>query len=655
MSIRRLVLLLAVSCVTLLSFSWHSMFADDWLPLDPADLKMTSEPKAPGAPAIFLYRQVDRKDSGRANSEYNYVRIKILTEEGRRYANVEIPYHKSRSAISTLRARTIHPDGTIINFDGKTFDQMVYKAKGAKYLAKTFTMPDVQVGSIIEYRFFYDLEDGYVFDSQWILSDELYTRKANFSLVPYDRFEVRWSWPGGLPAGTQPPKEDPQKVIRMTAQDIPAFQVEDYMPPPNELKFRVDFTYSDSGFEENADKFWKKYGKKTDDKVESFVNKRKVMEQAVAETVSPGDSQDTKLRKLYARCQQIRNLSYENSKTAEEFKRNLKPIQSVEDVYKNGYGYGGQITWLFLGLARAAGFEAFPVMVSGRGEYFFNPHRMNSSELDSNVVLVKLNGKNLFLDPGAAFTPYGLLPWQESGVDGRILDKDGGSWVQTDMVPSAASKIQRKAELKLTEEGTLQGKVTVSFTGLEALTKRSEQRNEDDTARKTFLEEQLKEYIPAASEVELTNKPDWKNPEAPLVAEYDVKVEGWVSAAGRRAILPVGLFSVAEKHTFEHTDRVQPVYFQYYYSKEDDINIELPAGWQVTTMPKAEDKDAKAAQYTLKIDNNKNAVHISRTLRSDLFMVPKDTYPALRQFFQVVRSCDDEQIVLQPGSAAAGK
>jgi hypothetical protein len=293
--------------------------------------------------------------------------------------------------------------------------------------------------------------------------------------------------------------------------------------------------------------------------------------------------------------------------------------------------------------------------VSGRGEYFFNPHRMNSSELDANVVLVKLNGKNLFLDPGAAFTPYGLLPWQESGVDGRILDKDGGSWVQTDMVPSAASKIQRKAELKLTEEGTLQGKVTVSFTGLEALTKRSEQRNEDDTARKTFLEEQLKEYIPAASEVELTNKPDWKNPEAPLVAEYDVKVEGWVSAAGRRAILPVGLFSVAEKHTFEHTDRVQPVYFQYYYSKEDDINIELPAGWQVTTMPKAEDKDAKAAQYTLKIDNNKNAVHISRTLRSDLFMVPKDTYPALRQFFQVVRTCDDEQIVLQPGSAAAGK
>jgi hypothetical protein len=31
--------------------------ADDWLPISPEELKMTSEPKAPGAPAIYLYRQ----------------------------------------------------------------------------------------------------------------------------------------------------------------------------------------------------------------------------------------------------------------------------------------------------------------------------------------------------------------------------------------------------------------------------------------------------------------------------------------------------------------------------------------------------------------------------------------------------------------------
>jgi hypothetical protein len=40
-------------------------------------------------------------------------------------------------------------------------------------------------------------------------------------------------------------------------------------------------------------------------------------------------------------------------------------------------------------------------------------------------------------------------------------------------------------------------------------------------------------------------------------------------------------------------------------------------------------------------------------LRSDLYMVPADKYGALRNFFQVVRSGDEQQIVLQPGTAAA--
>jgi hypothetical protein len=138
---------------------------DEWLPIDPADLKMTSEPKAPGAPAIYLYRQVDRKDLGRANTEHNWVRIKIFKEEGRESANVVIPYLSDNSSISNIGARTIHADGSIVNFDGKVFDKMVEKTKGLKFKAKVFTVPDVQVGSIVEYHFNYDFQGGYVFNS----------------------------------------------------------------------------------------------------------------------------------------------------------------------------------------------------------------------------------------------------------------------------------------------------------------------------------------------------------------------------------------------------------------------------------------------------------------------------------------------------------
>ena len=151
MFIRSCVLLLTLIGATFLLAPGRPVQAgDDWLPIDPTDLKMTSEPKAPGAPAIFLYRQVDRDDKGTASTEYNYLRIKILTEEGRKYANVEIPFDKGEYKVRGIRARTIRPHGTIVNYEGKIFENTIVKSKTLKYLAKTFSMPEASVGSIIE-------------------------------------------------------------------------------------------------------------------------------------------------------------------------------------------------------------------------------------------------------------------------------------------------------------------------------------------------------------------------------------------------------------------------------------------------------------------------------------------------------------------------
>ena len=99
----------------------------------------------------------------------------------------------------------------------------------------------------------------------------------------------------------------------------------------------------------------------------------------------------------------------------------------------------------------------------------------------------------------------------ETSVKGLRLDKDGGSWVETTLPESAESRIERKAELKLSQEtGELEGKLTVTYTGLEALSRRVNERNEDDTEHKKFLEDEVKEFVPTGIEVELTNKPEWK-------------------------------------------------------------------------------------------------------------------------------------------------
>jgi hypothetical protein len=377
------------------------------------------------------------------------------------------------------------------------------------------------------------------------------------------------------------------------------------------------------------------------------------MEEAVAQIVAPGDSPEVKLRKIYARVQQFRNTSFEEYKTEEERKRaKEKEPTNVEDLWKKGFGNGVHLTWLFLALARAAGFEAYGVWVSDRQNYFFRPASMDARKLDTNVVLVKLDGKDVFCDPGAAFTPFGLLEWSETAVQGLRLDKDGGTWIQTMVPESSASRIERRANLNFdSTTGGLEGKLTLTFTGLEGMERRVEERHQDEEARKKFLEDDAKQYIPVASEAELTNKPDWSSSSTPLVAEFNLKIPGWASSAGRRALLPVGIFSASEKHVFDHTERVHPIYFDYPSEEVDDVTITLPEGWQVSSLPPAQDEDGKAVGYTIKAENDKQTLRLARKLRIDLIFLEVKYYATLRDFFQMVRKGDEQQIVLQPGAA----
>ena len=84
MKIERLFFALALF---LFFFSLRS-FAE-WPPISTDDLKMTDVKEQPGAPAVVLDREEIDDDMNNAHSVYE--RIKILTDAGREYANVEIP------------------------------------------------------------------------------------------------------------------------------------------------------------------------------------------------------------------------------------------------------------------------------------------------------------------------------------------------------------------------------------------------------------------------------------------------------------------------------------------------------------------------------------------------------------------------------------
>lgn len=633
---------LLLGCLTLGFFLNRSAQAgDDWQPILPEELSMKSYPASPNAHAILLYRQEHSDDVD--SFETNYLRIKVFDEEGKKYANVEIPYIKGSFDVRDVKARTIQPDGRIVSFDGKAFDKTVVKARGTKVQVKSFSFPEVEVGSIIEYKYTVRWDPSLLLSARWMIQHELYTRRAVFTVRRYREMNINWV-NYKLPANSAPKEE--KGLIRLELQDIPAFVEEDFMPPENELKARVQFFYSQRPV--TVDQFWADHGKLWSDGVEEFIGKRKGIERAAAEMVSPDDPPETKLRKIYARVQQIRNTSFERDRTEKEEKREkLKDNNNVEDLLKRGYGNGTEINLLFVALCRAAGFEAWSVRVSTRDDYFFNKNLLDRRQLNNNVVLVNTGSKDYFLDPGTALAPFGLMPWYETGVIGMKLSSKGSSFVNTNVPLSADAVIDRKATLKLAEDGSVSGTLVATFSGQEALRRRLNARDDDDTERRKNLVDEAKNWLPAGASVELQNAPDWSTPDKPLRAEYSLRIEGLGTATGRRLLLPAAIMAGSKQRRFEHSARTYPIYFNYPFRTQDDVTLELPSGLQVSNVPTPRKNLLEFASYQNVCEKNGAALRCQRSLVIEGVIFQVQHYPRLRNFFETVRTGDEEQVVLQ--------
>src|SRR5262249_6368883 len=122
--------LAVIFAVAVLSLSSPARALDDWQPINQDELKMVADAAHP-YDAIILYHE-EQADDMQSHSLV-YKRVKILTEKGKRFADVAIPYDADDIHISGIKARTIAPDGSITVFDGKVYNSTIVKGRGIKY------------------------------------------------------------------------------------------------------------------------------------------------------------------------------------------------------------------------------------------------------------------------------------------------------------------------------------------------------------------------------------------------------------------------------------------------------------------------------------------------------------------------------------------
>ncbi|HYK90880.1 MAG TPA: DUF3857 domain-containing protein [Acidobacteriota bacterium] len=665
MTVKRRVLpaLFISTCLLILATLPTRARAADWPPITPEEQALTSVPQQPGAPAVILNREEIADDTKHFHSVY--MRIKILTEAGRRFADIRLPFDRHNFTIDTVSGRTVHADGSIVPFEGKPFEQVINKGHDVRHLLKTFTLPDVQVGSIIEYRYFLRYGDRVAVSPFWIVPEELFQKQASFRFVPFrkalqlahGRIGNGVSWSSFLPADYKVEEEHTVVTdsIKMNLRDVPAFVEEPYMPPARVLQPRVRFFYQVGG---TMDQFWKEEGKYWHKEVESFLDHNSGIADAARQKGAAGDTPEQKAKKLYAFVAQMDNRSYVPQRAQQEEKTlGLQYNDGAQDVLRQKSGTHDDLNRLFVALLRAADIPAWIITVPDRSDTFFDEHYLSMDQFDAEIVIAQINGKEVYLDPGTRFCPYGLVDWHYSASRG-MRESANGKGTEFGEVPTPTYKdamTKRVARLHLKPDGSYEGIVGVGFFGLEGMVHRRNGGKTDDEGRKKELEEELKNWLPKGSEVSLTKSPKWDDTEAPLVAEF--KISGpLATSAGKRWLVPEHVFQVNETPRFPANDRVNPVYIDFAYREIDDVQITLPPGATVDSLPADDSMNRDFAVYSTEHKKeNPSTILSTRDLAMNGLIFPQTAYKEIKSFYDKVKAGDDQPALVKVVGDAATK
>jgi hypothetical protein len=213
----------------------------------------------------------------------------------------------------------------------------------------------------------------------------------------------------------------------------------------------------------------------------------------------------------------------------------------------------------------------------------------------------------------------------------------------------------RKANMTLSEDGTLKGNVVLEFKGAEALEHRLDAIDRDEAGRKKDLEDELKQWLPASSLVKMTVAQGWEDADAPLAARFSVEVPNYATLAGKRLLIPAFLFQSKQNQAFAHGQRKYPVYFPYPFTDNDTVTLQVPAGFTPESVPTPQDAKLGYARYQNVSQFDGVQLVSQRQLAFNGIFFPVEKYSELKSFFGKVQAGDEQQAVLHGGNVSAQK
>jgi hypothetical protein len=639
--------------------------AEKWYQPTSQQLKMTSDPKAPNASAVYLYREETVNDQEHMHTFYAV--IKVLAAGGKKWADVQVPYDSSFSSLASIEGRTIEPDGTVVPFKGKPYQKLIFKGMEsdgtqAKVMAKVFTLPDVQVGSILEYRYILDYDSSWISAPQWIIQQPLFVHSAHYHFVPSKHYQDYTStdaqghqnlanqllYSGVLPKGVK--VRSGLDGYDLVVKNIPALVDEKHEMPMASVSYRLQFYYSPYMTETD---FWSHEGKFWSKNVNKFADNSPEIQAALQSIVSQGDSDAVKLQKIYEAVMKLNNTDYTRTHSAAENKAEGVKIKNAGDIWKAKQGNSDELTELFLALVRAAGMKAYAMRVCDRQNEIFEKAYLSWGQLDDDIAIVVVNGKEVYFDPGTRYEDFGELAWYHT-MTGGVRQTANGTEIAVTPGDSYKWSVQsRVGTLTIGPDGSISGQVRVIDSGDFSMELRGQALVYGLAKLKQKQQKYWNDMTPAGMSIKVDHFLGLDSTDTTLMEILDVS--GTIGTkAGNLRVIPGNLLEAGQKPLFTSPTRKMPIDLGPAYMTQDHVTVTLPANYTMQGLPKNGafqflPNTAYRSAYTLK-GNTYTYDRLSIVATAEYLAT---SYPQLKTYFQQVSQADQQPMVFKVGPAPA--
>lgn len=644
------VLLLA----TAVTFASPADEAPLWLQ-QAAAIKVPVYDKEVSAVVLRNDRAVVVSADGKLTTTTTYA-VRILTRDGRGYADAGEVYLTNSGKVNDIRAWLIRPNGFVKKYGkDETVDHIlnsndIYDEYRVKEIDAT---NDADVGVVFGYQSV--SEERPLFNQDvWGFQDRLPTLESRYSLT--------------LPAGWRAASltfnhEKIEPSVNGTTyvwelRDLAPIKAEPASPRINSLTPQVAINYFEGASAASAGsktfETWAQVSRWATD----LHDPQAVPDQTVtakARELTAGAK--TELERIRAIAHFVQNLQYVSIDIGVGKGNGYRP-HAASQVLAKAYGDCKDKANLMRSMLRAININAYPVVIYSGDPSHVREEWASPGQFNHCIIAVKVSdetvgptvitheklGRLLIFDATDPNTKVGDLPDHEQGSLALLVAGEQGQLLRMPSLPPEASVFDRHADVVMTPEGAITAKVREQSNGQAAADSRRLFRDLSAAQYLKVIEGWISHGATGAKVSRVEPKDNTEGGRFDL--DVDFTASSYAQLMQNRLLVfkPVIVSRQDSLYLTEPT-RSHPIMLDSLNFSET-VRVKLPVGFEVDELPDPLKLDASFGSYKTTYAVKDGELIFTRALAQRAGLIPVAEYQTVRRFFERIRAAEQSPVVL---------